>query len=436
MSPRRAADPAPPGSGTGATLLRRVRIWTASDPGGSDLTSSDHACEREPGFVRIEEGRIVAVGRGEGPADGAEVVELANGFAIPGLIDAHVHIGIDPARGVAAQARQPAHERWLAMTQRARAMLRAGITTARDLGGPDGLELALRDAIARGELAGPRLVCAGQPVTTPGGHCHFWGGEAATDADALRVVDRQLARGADWIKVMATGGVATAGTRPADAQLDAASIARVVARAAASGRRVAAHCHGTAGIRNAALGGVATIEHCSFAGADGFGADLDAAVVDAVARSGAWVSPTVNAGWQRRERDAQGAVTPFFERMSRVHRALVAAGVPLVASTDAGIPGVAHDRLAEGLAALARYAGLSPAQALRAATSGAARALGLECETGRLAPGLAADVLVLEADPLVDLGALARPLAVFARGQRVALDDASASAEYAAPRAR
>ncbi|MEZ4217121.1 MAG: amidohydrolase family protein [Myxococcota bacterium] len=382
MSPRRAADPAPPGSGASATLLRGVRIWTGSDPGGSDLTSSDHACEREPGFVRIEEGRVVAVGRGEGPADGAEVVELANGFAIPGLIDAHVHIGIDPARGVAAQARQPAHERWLAMTQRARAMLRAGITTARDLGGPDGLELALRDAIARGELAGPRLVCAGQPVTTPGGHCHFWGGEAATDADALRVVDRQLARGADWIKVMATGGVATAGTRPADAQLDAASIARVVARAAASGRRVAAHCHGTAGIRNAALGGVATIEHCSFAGADGFGADLD------------------------------------------------------TASTDAGIPGVAHDRLAEGLAALARYAGLSPAQALRAATSGAARALGLECETGRLAPGLAADVLVLEADPLVDLGALARPLAVFARGQRVALDDASASAEYAAPRAR
>ncbi|HXZ84286.1 MAG TPA: amidohydrolase family protein, partial [Myxococcota bacterium] len=223
---------------------------------------------------------------------------------------------------------------------------------------------------------------------------------------------------ADWIKVMATGGVLTRGTSPAAPQFGQDELDAAVAEARALGRHTAAHCHGTEGILRAARAGVRTIEHCSFAGDDGFGGALDLEVVGEIARSGAWVSPTVNSGFARFFAE-DGAPGKFATRMGEVYAQLRRAGVPFVASTDAGIPGIAHHRLAEALPIFARLAELRPVEALRAATSGAALALGLERVTGRLAPGLAADVLVVGGDPLEDLGALARPILVVARGRIV-----------------
>ena len=275
------------------------------------------------------------------------------------------------------------------------------------------------DRIRSGEVLGPRLLCAGQPLTTPGGHCHFWGGEAGTPEQIRSVLDRQIEHGVDWIKVMATGGVATRGTSPRDAQFDAATLAAVVAHAQAHGRSVAAHCHGTSGISHAACGGVRTIEHCSFAGDGGFGADFDPAVVAQLTEAACFVSPTVNGGWARRTLH-EGKRTEFFERMAHVLRSLVAARVPLVASTDAGIPGVHHHRLVEGLIALGLYAELDGDALLRTATVDAARALGLEGETGRLERGLAADLVILSGDPRKTPETMLRPLAVFARGRQIA----------------
>ena len=396
---------------TAVRIIEGVQVW--SGEAGAGLTEPDTA-------IRIEGGRIAQVGERDSAARGSRNSHFIyeNAFAVPGLIDAHVHMGVDPHRSVAAQAEIPPDERLRDMRARALAMIRCGITTARDLGGGDGAEIDLRDSIARGEVPGPRLLCAGQPVTTPGGHCHFWGGAAANLDEGRAVIDRQVARGVDWIKIMATGGVATKGTAPSGVQFDASEIAELVAHAAHRGRRVAAHCHGTQGIANAATGGVRTIEHCSFAGGSGFGGDYSQDVVDTIAASGAWVSPTVNAGWGRRiEKEEGGAHTEFFDRMSRVHHELVRAGVPMVASTDAGIPGVLHHRLAEGLVAFARYAGFDAEEVLRTATSDAALALGLDGETGKLVPGASADVLILEKNPLEDPAALLRPLGVFVRGK-------------------
>jgi imidazolonepropionase-like amidohydrolase len=372
----------------------------------------------EPWTVRIEGERIAELGPARSGANGARVLpHFGEATALPGLIDAHVHLTLDPEIGSAReQDAVPREERERRMAARAARMLRAGITTARDLGGGEGLELALRDRIAAGELEGPRLLCAGQPVTRPDGHCHFWGGGAASVDEARSVVCRQAERRADWIKVMATGGVFTPGSRPSDAQFDAGELAAIVAEAGERGLPVAAHCHGTAGIRNAARAGVRTLEHCSFAGREGFGSDFDAELVGEMASRELWVSPTVNAGWGRRLRKDDRA-TPFALRMARVLRALVAAGVPLVASTDAGIPGVAHHRLPEALSVFALLAGLSPLAALRSATSESARALGIAHETGALRPGLAADVLVVDGNPLQDLRALRRPLRTLARGR-------------------
>jgi imidazolonepropionase-like amidohydrolase len=324
-----------------------------------------------------------------------------------------VHMVLDPAvRDPLAQPRGHPEAELAAMAERAAAMVRAGITTARDLGGGDWLELALRDGIARGEYPGPRLLCAGQPVTSPRGHCHFWGGEAATLADAAAVIARQHEHAVDLIKVMASGGNLTAGSTPRLAQYDVPTLTGIVAEARRLGYPVAAHCHGTAGIRNAVEAGVATIEHCSWVGEAGWGTDYDAEVVRRMAAQGTVVSPTINAGWRRHV----GSGSDHERRVRGNFAAMRAAGVSLIASTDAGIPNVAHADLANALPVFAHFAGFTPRETLIAATSAAAAAIGLGDVTGRLADGYAADVLFVDGDPLADLACLGAPVDVLARG--------------------
>ena len=394
-----------------AIALSGLRVWDGLEEGFS----------REPRTIRIEDGRITAIAPAyeTGRVGSARVIALDGCYALPGLIDSHVHLCLDPAIRTPQEQLAVAPERARAgMELRAAAMVAAGITTARDLGGGAWRELALRDRILAGAIPGPRLLCAGQPLTTPGGHCHFWGGEAG-DPDQIRtVIHRQVEHGADWIKVMATGGVLTRGTTPADSQFGQRALRHIVEESARHGRAVAAHCHATAGIRDAAHAGVRSIEHCSFAGDSGFGSAFDPRVVEAIAAARTWVSPTVNGGWLR-FLESQGKPTAFFERMHDALEALARSGVRLIASTDAGIPGVEHHRLADGLLALARYAGLSARDVLRAATSLAAEALGLADECGVLRPGLSADVLVVVADPMRDLAVLREPRLVVARGHVV-----------------
>jgi imidazolonepropionase-like amidohydrolase len=232
-------------------------------------------------------------------------------------------------------------------------------------------------------------------------------------------------RGVDWIKVMATGGLMTRGARAHAAQFSGEDLAHAVRESARRGLPVAAHCHGTQGIRRAAEAGVRTIEHCSFAGKQGFGSDPDPDSFRAIASRARdpatpiWVSPTVNAGWARLLR-RDGKPTPFGRRMASVMHQLAETGAGFVASTDAGIPGVEHHHLPRALLVFASLAGFTPLQVLRAVTSEAASALGLERDTGALEPGLAADILVVDGNPLKDLSSLLRPRLVVARGEIVA----------------
>jgi len=388
-------------------VLRGARVWD----GLQEATSAG------PVPVWIDCGEITSIGSDPG-GEGWQRVDLpAASVLVPGLIDAHVHLDLDPALAKPGDQFVPARrDRDLRMIARAAAMVRAGITTARDLGAGEWREIALRDAIARVELPGPRVLCAGQPVTVPDGHCHFWGGVARDPSEQARVIRRQLEHGVDWIKVMATGGVFTFGSDVDRAQFAEDEVAAMVRLAEENGRPVAAHCHGAEGIRNAARGGVRTVEHCSFAGRGGFGSAFDPVAVRDLATHGSWVSPTVNEGWAGRV-EKEGRETRFHLRMCAVLARLREAGIPLIASTDAGIPGVRHDGLPRALGALAHYAAMTPAEALRAATIEAARALRLEQTCGALRPGLAADLLAVGGDPLTDLAHLEAPLLVLAQGR-------------------
>jgi imidazolonepropionase-like amidohydrolase len=404
--------------------LTGAHVWDGRSPTLSD----------GPQSVFIDAARVVEVcPEGQSRFDrtaNVRVLDLTGCVVTPGLIDAHVHLSLDPKLlSPDDQLKVPAEERVRAMEARALAMLRAGITTARDLGAGDWAELALRDRIARGEVRGPRLICAGQPITTPGGHCHFWGGVAEGRDEQRAVIERQLEHGVDWIKLMATGGVFTKGTGPARAQFSLDDLRAMVEQATQAGLATAAHCHGSEGIERAARAGVRTIEHCSFAGPKGFGLDLQSAVAAAVAEQGAIVSPTVNGGWGKRI-EHEGGPSDFFERMSRVFEALRSAGVSMIASTDAGIPGVVHDQLAAGLQAFSRYAGLSPVETLRSATSESAQALGLGDACGVLEVGAEADLLVVDGNPLEDLSALERPVLVIARGELVPLANAESDPAF------
>jgi len=345
--------------------------------------------------------------------DGADVVELPGATLLPGLIDTHVHLAFDAsADPVAALAARDDTAALAAMTEAGRAALHAGITTVRDLGDRDYLSLRLRDAPGL-----PTIVAAGPPVTTPAGHCHFLGGAAEPTPDALRAAVRERAeRGVDVIKVMASGGTMTPGTRQEVAQFTPEQLTVIVEEAHRLGLPVTAHAHGTGAIRAALDACVDGMEHVSFWSADGVDdpGDLLGRIVDSQVAVGitAGVAP------------APGATPPpvVAARLPRIianTRALYEAGAHMIIGTDAGI-GLPkpHDVLRHALTQSVAI-GLDPATALRLATSTAAEACGLADRKGRLAPGFDADIVAVQGNPLADLAALHDVRAVFARGVMV-----------------
>jgi imidazolonepropionase-like amidohydrolase len=376
-------------------LLHGGRVWDGL--GDSSVEAS----------VGVREGRITG---GEGPA--ARTIDVSGCTVLPGLIEAHAHLcwNAQPDWREVYNAESPERV-LLRMAANAGRMLRAGITTVRDLGAPTHLAVALRDAVRDGLVEAPDLLVSGAPITTTGGHCYFLGGEADGEL-AVRVAVRERAKaGVDWIKIMASGGNMTPGSNPFAAQYRVEEVRAAVEEAHRLGRRVAAHAHGVAGIRVAVEAGVDTIEHCSFQ--TPAGSEKDDAVIAQIAAKGIAVSPTVSVGLARQKG------TERYDRRAAVVRQLLAAGCRVLASTDCGIPNVPHEALAGGLRALAEAAGLSPVETLRLATSRSAEILGL-ADRGVIEPARRADLLVVEGDPTEDLGALDKVRLVVAAGRVVA----------------
>jgi imidazolonepropionase-like amidohydrolase len=386
-----------------ALILRAGQVFTG-EPGGVI----------PDGAVRVEADRIAAVGPARevlGGGRGAEVLNFPDHTLLPGLIDGHVHLVFDAGPDVVGRYRQDSDAALLfRAAANARLALRSGVTALRDCGGRGALTLEFRELVRSGLVPGPRVVACGAPVTTTGGHCHFFGLEADSAEEVLKAV-RSLARaGADFIKIMATGGNLTPGSNPRRAQYPAETLRLAVEDAHRLGLKVAAHCHGTEGIRLAVGAGVDTIEHCSWLGA-GAGFEFDEAVARELIRRGIFVGPTLSVGWA----GPNGPVAPA-ERVGLTRR-LVELGARLFAATDAGVPGTPFNSLVRELEIYAEGLGLDPAAALRAATAEGALAVGLE-GVGRLKPGYLADLLVVRGDPLKTVSAL-RDVELVVLGGRV-----------------
>jgi imidazolonepropionase-like amidohydrolase len=279
----------------------------------------------------------------------------------------------------------------------ARHALRAGITTVRDLGGRGGVTFRLRDAIDKGLIAGPRVLAAGSPITITGGHCHFLGLEADGEAGVRVAARSQLKAGANCLKIMSTGGHMTPGTNRNRAQYSVAEIAAAVDEAARAHVTVAAHGLGTDGIRNAVQAGVNTIEHCQWLGTDN-SVSFDEAAATAMAERGIAFVPTLG--------PHQPRPTELREQILGAMRQARAMGVPIAAGTDAGVSNRAFDSLPLELETLVSDLGLSPLEAIHAATGEAARAIGVADKVGTLQAGRAADMLVVDGDPSVRIGDL------------------------------
>jgi imidazolonepropionase-like amidohydrolase len=391
-----------------------VKLYTADRV----LTEDSVACH-EPGGVLVDQTTVAWVGpvaefpTTAYPAD-LPVQALPGATLMPGLIDAHVHLGFDGGPDPVARMRSESDALQVALMLRsARELLSVGVTTARDLGARGYLDLAVRQAVRDDTARGPRLLTSGSPVTVTGGHCWFMGGEADSTDDIRRLVRRHHKAGVDLIKVMSTGGFMTEGSAPWHAQFELEQLQVAVAEAHRLGKRVAAHAHGVEGIERALVAGVDTLEHLSFVHPDGRH-EVVPELVDRIAASRAYVSPTLSFQAPRLAELTDGLLLPALEQLYR-------SGCTIIASTDAGIDHTPHYGFAGALAAMVHF-GMPAPEVITSATSRAAEALGIADRTGRLRVGLDADLIAVAGDPRKDIGALADLRLVVARGREFTPD--------------
>src|SRR3954452_20116779 len=371
-----------------------------------------------PGQALVVEGRRIAwIGPdGEAPSTAAEAVVDGGGRTVlPGLINCHVHLTADGAPDLFAQvAGDTVPLATLRAADSARITLMSGVTTVRDCGAADDIVIELAKAIDRGLVPGPRVQAAGRVITMTGGHGHFIGREADGPDEVRKATRAEIKAGAGVIKVMATGGVLTPGVSPTQTALLPEELAVVAQEAHNSGRRVTTHAIGRAGIHNALVSGIDSVEH---------GFYFDDELLDLAVAQGTFLVPTILAvdGIVRNGQAAgiPGWVVEKAEREAAQQResfaAAVASGMRIAAGTDAGTPFNRHGDLALELALMVQH-GLTSMQTLVAATRGAAENLGLEHEIGTLEVGKLADLIVVDGDPVADITATGRVVLVVKDG--------------------
>ena len=364
--------------------------------------------------VLVRDGRIVGIKQnGEAFTVGADVrhIDLPDMTLLPGLIDMHVHLDSDPDYG-GYSGLQFSDRFWSVLTvPHAQATLAAGFTTVRNVGSDAWNDVGLREAISEGKIVGPRVVTAGYAFGATGGHCDSTFFPASMKQDSPYNADspeegrkrvRELRKyGAQVIKICATGGVFSRNTEPGQQQMSLADMRAIVEEAHMWGLKVAAHAHGTSGIKDAIRAGVDTIEHASL---------IDDEGIVLAKQHGAWLSMDIyNTDYTQAEGKKHGVLEDNLRKDREIgelqrenFRRANAAGVKMIFGTDAGI--YPHGLNARQFAVMVRY-GMTPTQAIQSATVNAADALGSK-DVGVLEAGRWADMVAVRGDPTQQISLL------------------------------
>jgi len=385
-----------------------------------NLIDGTGAAPMKNAVILVQDGRITAVGTNVPVPSGASVIDLSGETVLPGFIDAHVHLAshvIGDGDWQHAGLTELPSQTALLGAAHAQQTLEAGFTTVRVVGSANFGDVALRNAINAGWIQGPRIVAAGISFGIRGGHCdgtnglqpYALGREGGVEvgvADGVEEV-RNAVRyavkyGADVIKICATGGVLSLTDSAGVQQYTEEEMRAIVETATQLDRRVAAHAHGTAGIKAAVRAGVTSIEH---------GSILDAEAVQLMKQKGTWLVPTLLAGFTVESLATAGRLPPpiaakalaIAPRMHNSFKLALDGGVKIALGTDAGV--MKHGTNAREFELMVRW-GMTPMQAIVAGTSSGATLLGLEREIGMIAVGKRADIVGVRGDPLQDITVL------------------------------
>jgi imidazolonepropionase-like amidohydrolase len=339
----------------------------------------------------------------------AEKIPLDGMTLLPGFIDAHVHICLDGSPDpITTLSNENQTVTTLKAARAARQTLMAGVTAIRDMGGKDGIDLGLRQAIGSGLIPGPRMLASGRLICMTGGHGWQMGREANGTDEVRRAAREQIKAGADIVKLMATGGVMTPAVEPGSEQLTEAEMRAGIEEAHKAGRKTATHAMGTRGILNALRAGIDSIEH---------GVYLDEEAVALMAERNIPLVPTISALYFIETRGIEAGIPAYaVEKTLTVkphHLASVRmareAGVPVAAGTDAGTPFNLHGHNLSEIKLLVDYGGFTPQAAIEAGTRVSARVLGLDDKLGTIEEGKLADIVLVQGNPLDDIGLLLEP---------------------------
>jgi imidazolonepropionase-like amidohydrolase len=358
----------------------------------------------EKGAVAINGNMITFVGATKQirPSKKDTIFDISGKTILPGLIDAHVHLCLDGSPDpMTSLSKDSTPQLTLKAAHHARRTLNAGVTTIRDMGGRDYVDLAIRDGIESGLLQGPRMICSGRVVCMTGGHGWQFGREADGTDEIREAVREQLKAGADFIKLIATGGVMTKGVDPGATQFTLEELLAGVEEAKKAGRRTATHAQGTEGIKNSLWAGVNSIEHGFF---------LDDEAIELMLEMNAYLVPTLNAPYQIIRGGIKGGVPRYaveksksvmkshFQSVRRAYKSKI----PIAMGTDAGTPFNCHGENLKEMELLVK-AGMTPMEAIVATTKIASEVLGLEKKIGTLEKGKLADLIVVDGNPLKDI---------------------------------
>jgi len=419
-------------AGLGISGLGTVQGLDAQQASKSAVIHAGHVLDVKTGklladqTIVIQDGKIVSIGasaEAKAPA-GAAVIDLPNATVLPGLIDAHTHLTMDPKFGYEELGLSLPRET-LTGAKNARVTLQAGFTTVRNVGAAGFTDVALRDAINAGDVPGPRMLVSGPPLSITGGHAdnnllpfeyHATSDGVADGVDGVRHMVRQdIKYGADLIKFMASGGVLSKGDNPQASQYTLEEMKVIVEESHRLGRKVAAHAHGAQAILWASEAGVDSIEHGSY---------IDDAAIAEMKKNGTYLVPTLYLGDWFLEHAAENHVPDFL--LSKAKAVMPAArqniahafasGVKVAFGTDAAV--YPHGLNAHEFAVMVKL-GLTPLQAIQASTINAADLMGWSGKVGTLAPGAWGDVIAVDGDPLQDVTTLERVKFVMKGGEVV-----------------